>query len=78
MVFWETILQENLFLINYNYISKIQSIYLNVKHLKAASEMKGFSDLLNNEIIILFKKLHLSFQYFKILFQNLCLIKIKD
>ena len=52
-------------MINYNYISKIPSIYLNVKHLKAASETKGFSDLLNNEIIILFKKLNLSFENFK-------------
>ena len=56
---------KSFFLINYNYISKIPSIYLNVKYLKDASETKGFSNLLNNEIIILFKKLNSSFKNFK-------------
>ena len=56
---------KSFFLIYYNYTSITPSIYLNVKSLKDASGTKGFSDLLNNEIIILFKKLKLSFENFK-------------
>jgi len=56
---------KSFFLIYYNYTSITPSIYLNVKCLKDASETKGFSDLLNNEIIILFKKLKLPFENFK-------------
>lgn len=49
---------KSFYLINYNYISKFPSIYLNLKALKNALETRGFTDMLNNEIIILFKKLN--------------------
>ncbi len=45
-------------LIYYNYNCEFNSIYLNLKALKNALETRGFTDMLNNEIIILFKKLN--------------------
>ena len=56
---------KSFFLIYYNYISNFPSLYLNLKGLKNAFKTKGFSNLLNNELIILFKKLNKTYDDYK-------------
>lgn len=51
-------------LMYFNYSSVFPSIYLNLKVLKNASNTHGFTDILNNEIMILFRKLKKSFKDF--------------
>ena len=56
---------KSFFLMYYNYKSNYPSIYLNLKVLKNAFHTKGFANLLNNELIILFRKLNKNFDDFK-------------
>ena len=56
---------KSFFLMNFNYKSEFSTIYLNFKILKNASNTQGFTDILNNEIMILFHKLKKSFKDFK-------------
>ena len=56
---------KSFFLIYYTYTSNFPSIYLNLKTLKNAFRTKGFSDLLNNELMTLFYKMKKTYEEFK-------------
>ena len=56
---------KSFFLIYYNYEIEFPSVYLNLKALKNAHKTKGFSDLLNNELMILFFKLKKSYKEYE-------------
>ena len=56
---------KTVFLIYYNFISEFPSIYLNLKILHDINKTKSFTDLLNNELIILFKKLKKTYEYYQ-------------
>ena len=56
---------KSLFLIYYNYTTKFPSLYLNLKVLKNAFRTKGFPNILNNELLILFKKLKKPYDDYK-------------
>ena len=53
------------FLIYFNYICEFPSIYLNLKILKNAFKTEGFQNLLNSELMFLFRKLKKSFDEYK-------------
>ena len=56
---------KSIFLIYYNYSIDFPTIYLNLKILKNAFRTEHFSELLNNELMILFHKLNKSYEEFK-------------
>ena len=56
---------KSIFLIYYNYSIDFPTIYLNLKILKNAFRTEHFSELLNNELMILFHKLKKSYEEFK-------------
>ena len=56
---------KSFFLIYYTSRSKFPSVYLNLKILNSLFRTKGFQDLLNEELMILFYKLHKSYDEFK-------------
>lgn len=53
------------FLMHFNYTCEFPSIYLNLKVLKNAFKTTGFRDIINNELMLLFKKLKKSFDEYK-------------
>ena len=53
------------FLMYFNYTCEFPSIYLNLKVLKNAFKTTGFRDIINNELMLLFRKLNKSFDEYK-------------
>ena len=56
---------KSFFLMYYNYKAEHPTTYLNLKALKNASQTKGFADLFNNELMILFFKLKKNYEDYK-------------
>ena len=56
---------KSIFLVYYNYINELPSIYLNLKIMKNSCETDGFQEILNNELMILFHKLNKSYEEYK-------------
>ena len=69
---------KSFFLIFYNYKVKFPSIYLNLKALKNAFKTKGFSNLLNNELMCLFKKSKKSYDDYKNFISSLLPYETKE
>ena len=56
---------KSIFLVYFNYVNELPSIYLNLKIMKNSSETDGFQEILNNELMILFHKLNKSYEEYK-------------
>ena len=56
---------KSIFLVYFNSIIELPSIYLNLKIMKNSCETDGFQEILNNELMILFHKLDKSYEEYK-------------